>query len=46
MNRYIMHAKDPDIKDILIVGGSAEDIETLFDNTKIINGGSASGIDE
>ena len=35
-----------EVKDILIIGGGADDLDTLLENTTIINGGSAGGIDE
>lgn len=37
-------AADPKDKDILINGGGASDIDILFGDTSIINGGDASGI--
>ena len=44
--RYVTHASDQDVKEILINGGNAGDAETLLSNMTIINGGSAGGIDE
>lgn len=44
--RYVTRAQDQDVKEILIDGGSAGDINVLLGETTIINGGGASGIGE